>query len=92
VYEDKILLAHLAIDLFREVDKLHGETLDVRPGRPAAVAACENPCCAARSDALRGAVVEACLLVQRAVLMAPPSAAKAEIEGSVRGLLGRIER
>jgi hypothetical protein len=92
VFEDKILLAHLALDLFREVDELHRSTQDVRPGKPAAVVACENPCCDARSNALRGAVVEACLLVQRAVLMAPPSSSKTEIETSLRGLLVRIER
>src|SRR5262249_11386190 len=56
--DDKIALAHLAIDLFREIE-----------GLPPAAATCNHQGCEARIQALRGAVIEACLLVQRAVMM-----------------------
>lgn len=84
--DDKVVLAHLALDLFRELGQLeasHGATL--APGEPA----CANPACEARIDALRGGLVEACLLVQRLVMM---PATAAEAEARVHELLALIDR
>jgi hypothetical protein len=76
--DDKIALAHLALDLYREIE-----------GLPSATAACNNQGCEARIQALRGALIEACLLVQRAVMMT--TSGKAEIEVRVRELLELVE-
>ncbi|HEY0991819.1 MAG TPA: hypothetical protein VGD80_32435, partial [Kofleriaceae bacterium] len=72
--QDKIMLAHLALDLYQELDQLQAivqHADDVCPCDTEA-APCSDPRCAATTDMLRGALVEACLLVQR-VAMTPPA-------------------
>jgi len=76
--DDKIALAHLALDLYREIE-----------GLSPAPATCNNQGCEARIHTLRGALIEACLLVQRAVMMT--ATGKAEIEERVRALLALVE-
>jgi len=79
---DKLELAHLALDLSHE--------LAADKAAHADASACSNPACAARSAAQRGRLVEACLLVQRVVMMMP--VANREVEDHVRQLLALIER
>jgi hypothetical protein len=76
--EDKIALAHLALDLYREIE-----------GLSPAPTTCHDQRCQARIHTLRGALIEACLLVQRAAMMTPLG--KAELEGRVRELLALVE-
>lgn len=83
---DKIVLAHLALDLYREIADLQGDTVGAPPD---AASACNDQGCKARINALRGGLVEACLLIQRAVMTT--SAAKSEAEAHVRELLKLIE-
>ena len=83
--EDKIVLAHLALDLFRELEA-DDHSAHAPPGAPP----CTNQACEARIAALRGGLVEACLLVQRVVMMMP--ATNGAMEDQVRELLERIER
>jgi hypothetical protein len=79
--QDKIVLAHLALDLFRELEAdAHGA-----PGS----APCPNQACEARIAALRGGLIEACLLVQRVVMMMPLS--DGTVEDHVRELLALIK-
>jgi hypothetical protein len=83
--DDKVALAHLALDLYRELGQLdaaHGH------GNGAA-AGCGNQACEARISALRGGLVEACLLVQRVVMM---PGAIAGVEDDVRELLALVDR
>jgi hypothetical protein len=89
--EDKIVLAHLALDLFREIDQLqdivqhqHG----ANPSEPEP-AACTDPSCAARTDVLRAALVEACLLVQRVAMRAPTECV--DVEDRIHELLQLLE-
>jgi hypothetical protein len=87
--EDKIALAHLALELYRETEA----PLAARGAPPVqrdAAVTCTNPACEARINALRGALVEACLLVQRVVRMTPE--VEVEVEGRVRELLELIKR
>jgi hypothetical protein len=83
--EDKIILAHLALDLYREIDDLQAEAR----GKDAAASGSAAPCgaqgCEAQINTLRGALIEACLLVQRMAMMTP--AVKQEVDGRVRELL-----
>jgi hypothetical protein len=90
--EDKIVLAHLALDLFREIDQLqdilqHQHGADASEPEPAA---CTDPSCAARSDVLRAALVEACLLVQRVAMRAPAECV--DIEDRIHELLQILQR
>jgi len=81
---DKIALAHFALDLFREIEDLQviveRAHAAIEPG-----AACADPRCAEKSDVLRGALVEACLLVQRVAMMAPDE--QLDIEDRIHELL-----
>ena len=86
---DKIVLAHLALDLYREIDDLQGDACGAHPAQSAPAIACSNQGCEARINVLRGALVEACLLVQRVVMLTPE--AKGEVEQRVRALLKLIE-
>ena len=82
---DKIVLAHLALDLFREL-----EADDHSAHAAAGAAPCPNRACEARIAALRGGLVEARLLVQRVVMMMPST--DGTVEARVRELLELIER
>jgi hypothetical protein len=85
--DDKVVLAHLALDLYREL----GQAEDGHAGHvtPPAAAACTDPACEARISALRGGLVEACLLIQRVVMMS----VKTElVAGQLRELLALIDR
>ena len=85
--EDKITLAHLALDLFREVEQL--EVPARRPDSESEPAPCTNPACEARVKALRGAVIEACLLVQRVAMTPAPD--RADMEDRIRELLALLD-
>ena len=89
--EDKIALGHLALELYRETEAppaAHGAP----PVQHDAAITCTNPACEAQINALRGALVEACLLVQRVVRMTPDAKVEVEVEGRVRELLELIKR
>jgi hypothetical protein len=85
--QDKIVLAHLALDLFQEIDQMQaivqrahdGSSCDPDSGT------CADPRCAATIDVLRGALVEACLLVQRVAMMPPDE--RLDIEDRIHDLL-----
>jgi hypothetical protein len=83
--QDKIVLAHFALDLFREIEDLQAIVERAHevsePGAPA----CADPRCRARANVLRGALVEACLLVQRVAMMAPDE--QLDIEDRIHELL-----
>jgi hypothetical protein len=83
---DKIVLARLALDLYREIEELP----TANSSSQLVLGACSDPTCETRINALRGAVIEACLLVQRVVMMTP--ATNVEIDERVRELLALIER
>ena len=83
------MLAHLALDLYREIDDLQEDACGAPPAQSAAAIACSNQGCEARLNVLRGALVEACLLIQRGVMLTP--GAKDEVEQRVRELLKLIE-
>lgn len=90
--EDKIVLAHLALDLFREIEQLQTiveRAQDAAPCEPRGTA-CTDPQCAARTDVLRGALVEACLLVQRVAMMPPTE--RVDIEDRIHELLQALQR
>ena len=90
--QDKIALAHLALDLYQELDQLQAivqHADDVCPSDTEA-ASCSDPRCAATTDMLRGALVEACLLVQR-VAMTPP-ADRQDIEDRIHELLAVLHQ
>jgi hypothetical protein len=87
--EDKVTLAHLALDLYREVEQI--EAGSRRASSEPDAGLCTNRGCDVRINALRGALIEACLLVQRAVLMTPSAAASAEIEDRIHQLLDLLE-
>jgi hypothetical protein len=85
--DDKVVLAHLALDLYRELGQVeagHGGH-----AASAAAAVCADPACDARISALRGGLVEACLLIQRLVMTSPVTGPVAD---QVRGLLALIDR
>jgi hypothetical protein len=90
-FEDKIGLAHLALDLYRELDDIQATGRDAGSVQRAVPATCDDRRCDARTHALRGALVEACLLVQRAVMMTPSPMAVVEIEDRLRELLELID-
>ena len=79
--EDKVMLAHLALDLYRELET------DVQGAHVVHTGAdtCNSQACEARVNALRGGLVEACLLVQRVALLTP--VAKGALEDHVRSLM-----
>jgi len=80
--DEKIKLAHLALDLYRELEVERGG----RPLHRGHAGDCADPSCQARTNALRGALVEACLLVQRIALTAP-SEQRDEVDARLRDLL-----
>jgi hypothetical protein len=85
--EDKITLAHLALDLFREVEQI--QVASRRAGPETEPAACTSPACDARVKALRGALIEACLLVQRVAMSPAPD--RADLEDRIRELLALLD-
>jgi len=84
--DEKIKLAHLALDLYRELELERGAA-PLHRGHPGD---CADPSCQARSNALRGALVEACLLVQRIALTAP-SQQRDEVDDRLRDLLALMD-
>lgn len=89
--DDKIRLAHLALDLYRELEVGQGHTCGtLSTGRDAA-SACADRRCQARTSALRGALIEACLLVQRVAMMSPDLVRHDEVAARLRDLLAAIE-
>jgi hypothetical protein len=90
--EDKIVLAHLALDLFREIEQLQTIVERAQGAAPCEPrhAACIDPQCAAKADVLRGALVEACLMVQRVAMMAPTECV--DIEDRIHDLLEILQR
>jgi hypothetical protein len=85
--QDKIVLAHLALDLFQEIDQLQAIVQRAHDGSScdSDSATCSDPKCAATVDVLRGALVEACLLVQRVAMM--PQDERLDIEDRIHELL-----
>jgi hypothetical protein len=90
-FEDKIALAHLALDLYRELEEPQAMALGTARVPRAAPEGCDNQRCAARTNALRGALVEACLLVQRVALATPEPIAADEVEDRLRDLLALLD-
>jgi len=86
---DKITLAHLALDLFREVEQIQADPGHIHTSRSDA-AACTNRNCNLRINALRGALVEALLLVQRVAMLQPTD--RADIEDRIQELLELLDR
>ncbi len=86
--DDKIALAHLALDLYREIGQLEAVAPRSHPAH-AGDTACATLGCVARTNALRGALLEACLLVQRVALT---PAASPDLEDRIRELLDVLER
>ncbi|MEO8704741.1 MAG: hypothetical protein ABI867_32090 [Kofleriaceae bacterium] len=82
--DDKIVLAQLALDLYRELDGI-----SVPTAQTGCSTTCSDPACQLKMSALRGAVLEACLLVQRVVLMTPSN--PEEIGDRVRAMLKLVE-
>jgi hypothetical protein len=87
--DDKIVLAHLALDLYRELEQLQARSAP--HASRGAVGVCRDPSCAERTDALRGALIEACLLVQRVALLTPAATSQSEVDDRVRSLLALID-
>jgi hypothetical protein len=105
--DDKLGLAHFALDLYREIEDFQPAASDahlarlVHPAHPVdpaqpvqplqrdVTAVCDNPNCEVRINRLRSALVEACLLAQRMVMMTP--ATNGEVEGRIRELLELID-
>jgi hypothetical protein len=81
VIHDKVILANLALELYRAIDETAVETPTV---------GIEHRSCEATINALRGALLEACLLVQRVVMM-PATTNKAEVDERTRQLLKLID-
>lgn len=86
--DDKVELAHLALELFRELGQI-GAAEHAGHGGSHERSACTNHACAARINELRGGLVEACLLVQRVVMMSP---ATSGVENDVREILELLDR
>jgi len=89
--QDKIVLAHLALDLYQEIDQLQAIVQRAHDASPAGgeVGTCSDPRCAATTDVLRGALIEACLLVQRVAMMAP--AERLDVEDRIHELLELLQ-
>jgi hypothetical protein len=85
--QNKIVLAHLALDLFQEIDQLQAIVQRAHDGSACDPDSetCSDPRCAATVDVLRGALVEACLLVQRVAMMRPDE--PLDIEDRIHELL-----
>lgn len=81
--DDKVELAHLALELYRELGQIATEECASHE-----LSACTNQACEARVNALRGGLVEACLLVQRVVMMSPTTSG---VEADVRELLALLD-
>ncbi|MEO7735281.1 MAG: hypothetical protein ABIY55_30290 [Kofleriaceae bacterium] len=90
--DDKIVLAHLALDLYRELAEVQADTRGTLPASRVPAVACQDARCQARTNALSGALIEACLLVQRVALMAPTASGKADVAECLRGLVALIDR
>ncbi|MGH2901959.1 MAG: hypothetical protein ACRDMZ_25010 [Solirubrobacteraceae bacterium] len=88
--QDKIVLAHFALDLFREIEDLQVIVERAHAVTEPGAAACEDPRCSAQANVLRGALVEACLLVQRVAMMAPDE--QLDIEDRIHALLELLRR
>lgn len=88
----KMALAHFALDLYSELDDLQAivQRVDDASEGDADREPCTDPCCAAKLDVMRGALLEACLLVQR-VAMTPPGEA-VDIEDRIHELLELARR
>ena len=84
--DEKIKLAHLALDLYRELEIERGGP-PLHRGHPGD---CADPSCQARANALRGALVEACLLVQR-IALTVPGAQRDEVDDRLRDLLALMD-
>lgn len=84
---DKVELAHLALELYRELGQV--DQIGAMECASHELEACTNQACEARINALRGGLVEACLLVQRVVMM---SSATSGVEADVREILALLDR
>jgi hypothetical protein len=89
---DKITLAHFALDLFSELDELQAivQRVDDASDDEADHAGCTDPRCTAKLNVMRGALLEACLLVQR-VAMTPPNE-PVDIEDRIHELLELLQQ
>lgn len=85
--DDKIVLAHLALDLYREIDQIQGAVHRAPSTASSAPAPepCSDPRCTMQAHVLRGALVEACLLVQRVAMSTPDD--RLDIEDRIYELL-----
>ncbi len=88
--DEKIRLAHLALDLYRELEDGQLAAPVAPPVARSHVGGCQDPVCQAQANALRGALVEACLLVQRMALISPLHQ-RDEVEDRLRDLLALID-
>jgi hypothetical protein len=79
VIDDRIVLARLALELYREIDQM-----------PDSHGPCTDPRCAARISSLSGALIEACLLTQRILMM--PETSRPEVDARMRELIALLER
>jgi len=82
----------LSDSLDRELAQVHGADRAAVPMACAASDTCVNRRCTARAAALRGALVEACALGQRAALMTPDPIWAGELEDRLRELLELVDR
>jgi hypothetical protein len=89
--DEKVRLAHLALDLYRELEDIQCAALRAPPVARDHALVCHDPRCTARANALRGALIEACLLVQRLALMTPERTSGDEVDDRVRDLLALID-
>jgi hypothetical protein len=87
--DERIALARLALEMYREIDDVQADAHDAHRDQPTS-AKCGDPACEARTAALRGALIEACLMVQRVSTLA--SSVDSETLARVRELLRLIER
>jgi hypothetical protein len=88
--DDKIRLAHLALELYSELESTgHACGAPLTASEP--TRACGDRRCQARTNALRGALVEACLLVQRVALLSPELDRQGDVVARLRELLSVIE-
>jgi hypothetical protein len=86
-FEDTLARAYLALDRYREHAAQRAAAPMERSGRDI----CDNRGCVARADALRGALVSACALVQRAALVTPDPIGADELEDRLRELLELVD-
>jgi hypothetical protein len=85
--QDKMALAHFALDLYSEIDELQA-IVQRADGANDSEPDCENcadPRCVAKLNVMRGALLEACLMVQRVALKPPDD--PGDIEDRIHELL-----